>query len=433
MMKTAFGPSLLLFVSLFLSVAASSPAQGEVHFLSERDSLEAWEGHERHWSIQNGVIIGKSTEEVPVSTFLVTRETFTDFRLTASAKLVSGDAHSGLAFWGKVSPEHGDPYTYAGPLVMFNGQWGFYDLFGRKDLQVDCSAAAKAAQTGEWTDLEILAVSNRVRLVVNGVLAAEWVETEPGRAQKGPIGLQLASNSAPQEIQFKQVVVDSAPQDRLLTLKSDEPNNLTVAEIAEGWISLFDGKSTQGWRGYRQEAFPSEGWEIVEGSIRKIADGGGGDIITLASFKDFDFSFEWKVAPGANSGVMYRVSEEEDRSYYTGPEYQVLDDDRHNDGKSPLTSAASIYALFPAENKRLKPVGEFNTGRIVLQGNRLEHWLNGDLVAAKEIGSEEWNAKIADSKFEKWKKFGTMPEGHIVLQDHGDDVWFRNLKIKPLK
>ena len=155
--------------------------------------------------------------------------------------------------------------------------------------------------------------------------------------------------------------------------------------------------------------------------------------MTLDQYDNFDFRFEWKVAPGANSGIMYRVAETEEKSYHTGPEYQVLDDDRHKDGQNPVTSAASIYALFAAENKRLNPVGEFNAGRIVLRGNTIEHYLNGDLVVTKEIGGKEWTDKVAESKFEKWPHFGTQTKGHLVIQDHGDDVWFRSMRIKPLK
>ncbi len=432
-MNPALNPSRNLFISFIVCILFSPWSHGEVIFLSNGPDLDSWVADRDHWSSTDEVLIGMSTDEVAISTFLVTEETFLDFRFTASVKVVSGDTHSGLAFRGKIVPDHGDPYTYAGPLVMFHGNWGFYDLFGRKDLQVDCSEALKVATPGEWTDVEVLALSNRVRLAVNGVKVAEWVESETDRLMEGPIGLQLASSSTPQEIHFKDVVIDSNPYDRLLTLQENQPNGLTVAEIANGWISLFDGATTQGWRGYRQEAFPSEGWDVSDGALHKIADGGGGDITTLEPYRNFDFSFEWKVAPGANSGIMYRVSESEERSYHTGPEYQVLDDDRHKDGKSPLTSAASIYALFPAENKRLKPVGEFNTGKIVLKDNTIEHYLNGDLVVTMEIESQEWKDKISGSKFKKWPNFGTIPAGHIVIQDHGDDVWFRNMKIKPLK
>ena len=432
-MKSVPKPSRAMVFSFIVVSLFQSAVAADTYFLSHGDSLDQWVGHEKYWSIKDGVIIGKSTDEVAVSTFLLTKQNFSDFRLTASARLVSGDTHSGLAFRGRVAPEHGDPFTYAGPLVMFNGNWGFYDLFGRKNLGVDCSKAVDLSKAGEWTNLEILAVSNRVRLAVNGVLVAEWIESEPNRSMEGPIGLQLASSSTPQEINFSNVVVESNPRDQLVTLIETAPNNLTVEEIAEGWHLLFDGKSTEGWRGYQKETFPEEGWEVVDGSIHKIAEAGGGDILTIDPYQDFDFRFEWKVAPGANSGVMYRVSESEERSYYTGPEYQVLDDDRHNNGKNPVTSAASIYALFAPENKRLKPVGEYNAGRIVVKGNTLEHYLNGELVVTKEIGSEEWNNQVQNSKFQKWPKFAKMPKGHIVLQDHGDDVWFRNLKIKPLK
>ena len=198
------------------------------------------------------------------------------------------------------------------------------------------------------------------------------------------------------------------------------------------WKSLFDGKTTEGWRGFRSESFPEKGWEIVDGTIHKIAKGGGGDIVTEEQFHDFELCFEWKVAPGANSGVFYRVSEDHKRPYDTAPEYQVLDDDKHRDGKKPITSAASNYALYPRSAGKPKPVGEFNEGRIVVKGNHIEHWLNGEKAVECEIGSEDWNKRIAKSKFRDSEFFATVRKGHIALQDHGDDVWYRNIKIKTL-
>ncbi len=209
----------------------------------------------------------------------------------------------------------------------------------------------------------------------------------------------------------------------------------TTVRVADGktaspWKSLFDGKSTTGWRSFRGKAFPEKGWAIEDGAIRKIAGAGGGDIVAEGEYEDFDFRFEWKVAPGANSGVMYRVSEEGEWPWRFGPEYQILDDDKHADGKDPKTSAAGCYALYEGVGKVLKPVGEFNEGRIVVREGKVEHWLNGVRVVSYDLNSEAWKAKIAGSKFKDMAGFGGKPKGMIALQDHGDDVWFRNLRIR---
>lgn len=213
---------------------------------------------------------------------------------------------------------------------------------------------------------------------------------------------------------------------------SANPNALTAAEEEAGWTSLFDGSSADHWRAFRGDAMPDKGWEIVDGTIRKIAGGGGGDIITREQYKDFEFAFEWKVAPGANSGIFYHVSEDRNSTWETGPEYQILDDDLHQDGKNPKTSAAALYAMISADGKSLKPVGEWNTGRILVVGNHVEHWLNGRKVVSYEKHSDQWKGLVAGSKFNSMPAFGNEPMGHIALQDHGDDVWYRGLKVRDL-
>jgi hypothetical protein len=193
---------------------------------------------------------------------------------------------------------------------------------------------------------------------------------------------------------------------------------------------LFDGTSLDAWRGYSTEEIGS-GWKVEDGAIH-FDGSGGGDIVSREEFADFELSFEWKVTEGANSGVMYRVGLGEEAPYDTGPEYQILDDQRHVDGKNPLTSAASLYALYAPIDKQLCPVGEWNQAKIVVEGNRIEHWLNGRQVVEAEIGSADWNARVANSKFKEWKKFASLDRGRICLQDHGDDVWFRDIRVKLL-
>jgi hypothetical protein len=213
------------------------------------------------------------------------------------------------------------------------------------------------------------------------------------------------------------------------------PNTLTAKEKAHGWRLLFDGKTTHGWHAFRGKDVPDK-WKVVEGALVVSPRNGkhGGDIVTDEDFGNFELAFEWKVTPGANSGVMYHVSEGEDAPYFTGPEYQVLDNKRHPDGRSRLTSAASCYALYPPNQDVTKPVGEWNQGRIVVDRfGHVEHWLNGTKVVSYDLGSDDWNERVAKSKFKAWKKFGTLKRGRIDLQDHGDEVAYRNIKIKKLK
>jgi Domain of Unknown Function (DUF1080) len=199
------------------------------------------------------------------------------------------------------------------------------------------------------------------------------------------------------------------------------------------WIVLFDGSSTAAFRGYKQTGFPTKGWEMTDGTLHVKAGGGAGDLVTREQFKDFELEFQWKVSPGANSGVMYRVSEAFDAPWNTGPEYQVLDDSRHGDGKNPKTSAGALYALVAANSaKALKPVGEWNSARIVLRGSQLEHWLNGQKVVAVDLASPAARELIAQSKFKSLPKFAQEASGYICFQDHGDDVWFRDIRIRKL-
>lgn len=197
------------------------PKQGtsEKIALFNGQNLDGWEGHEKFWSVKDGIIIGKNVEPVPVSTYLLTKRKFTDFRLLATVKLVTSEMHSGIAIWGRIAPEKGDPFTYAGHLVMFPSGWGLHDLYGRNNLGVDGAPAKKVGHQHDWNELEILAQGNRIRLVANGTQVVDWRDPEPERVHEGPIGLQLHSNKEPQEVHFKGLELTTFPEDKLITLK----------------------------------------------------------------------------------------------------------------------------------------------------------------------------------------------------------------------
>jgi hypothetical protein len=200
-------------------VVAPREGKSETLRLFNGKDLEGWEGHKDLWSVVDGVIVGKNKDEVKVSTYLLTKRKFTDFRLMATVKLVQSEMHSGIAFWGRQAPDKGDPYTCAGHLVMFPSGWGMYDLFGRGGLPVDGGPARKVGKQHDWNDLEILAQGNRVRVAVNGAPVVDWRDPEPKRIMEGPIGLQMHSNKEPQEVHFKDLVLTTFPEDKLTTVK----------------------------------------------------------------------------------------------------------------------------------------------------------------------------------------------------------------------
>jgi Domain of Unknown Function (DUF1080) len=206
-------------------------------------------------------------------------------------------------------------------------------------------------------------------------------------------------------------------------------NTLTDAEKAGGWTLLFDGKTTAGWRNYGKPSI-SDGWTVQDGALTRT--GAGGDIITTGEFKNFELSIDWKIEIGGNSGIFYRASEDSEAIYWNAVEMQVLDDAKHPDGQDRMTSAGAAYDLYPSPKGHVNPGGEWNTARLIVNGNQVEHWLNGVKLLEYELGSPDWNAKVAASKFKPHARFGRNAQGHIGLQDHGNVVAFRNIKIRVL-
>ena len=208
------------------------------------------------------------------------------------------------------------------------------------------------------------------------------------------------------------------------------PNTLTEAERASGWRLLFDGGSLAAWRTYK-ELEPRAGWRAEDGAL--VMTGDGGDLVTRESFASFELRLQWRVFEGGNSGIFYHVTDAGGAVWESGPEMQVLDDERHPDGREPRTSAGACYALYAPLERSVRPAGEWNEARLVVRGARVEHWLNGVLQCRYDRDGEDWRARVAASKFAAWPRFGAAREGHIALQDHGDRVEYRDIAIRRLE
>jgi hypothetical protein len=208
-------------------------------------------------------------------------------------------------------------------------------------------------------------------------------------------------------------------------------NSLTAAEKAAGWKLLFDGKTTTGWHAYQKKDVPA-GWTVTNGELTRT--GQGGDLVSNDQYADFELSIDWKIAPKGNSGIFYRGLETEERIYYTAPEYQVLDNDGHPDAKNgPDRFAGANYDLIAPSKNVCHPAGQWNSTRILVRGAHVEHWLNGEKVVEYEFWTPEWKALVANNKFKQWPSYGMAKAGHIGLQDHGDTVAFKNIKLRVLK
>ena len=217
---------------------------------------------------------------------------------------------------------------------------------------------------------------------------------------------------------------------------AEQPNTLTSAEKEAGWRLLFDGKTIQGWRGYKMKEMPP-GWQVTDGAMVRAKGGAGGkgagggdDIITVDEYDNFELTLQWKIVAGGNSGILYRVSEDASTSWHVAPEMQVLDNSKHpNRDKRQL--AGALYDLYAPPRDVTNPVGQWNTAKIVANVNHVEHWLNGTLLFKYELGGDDWNRRVANSKFKDKPKFAKNLTGHICLQDHSDRIEFRNIKIRP--
>jgi hypothetical protein len=313
-------------------------------------------------------------------------------------------------------------------------------------------AARKAFKMGQWNSFRVEAIGSSIRSWVNGVPVANVIDNETA---KGFLALQVHSigndaTKAGQTVRFRNIRIMTQNLDKSRTPDKGDtpqfnyiPNTLTDREKKEGWKLLWDGKTTAGWRGAKLQGFPEKGWTIKDGVLIVAETGGGeaaagGDIVTADEYENFELIVEFNLTKGANSGIKYFVDTELNKGEGSsiGCEYQLLDDAVHPDAKLGVKgnrTLAGLYDMIPPVGVRSNGIGEWNRARIVVQGRHVEHWLNGFKTVEYERATQMWRALVNNSKYTVWPAFGERPKGHILLQDHGNTVMFRTIKIRELK
>lgn len=293
----------------------------------------------------------------------------------------------------------------------------------------------KIFKQGDWNKVRVEAIGDSLKTTLNGTPCAE---IKDGRVASGFIGLQVHGIGKDKEKDGTQVRWRNL---RIQEIAGSAPNTLTAEEKAAGWKLLWDGKTTDGWRSSRSQEFPKGGWEIKDDTLTINETGGAesaaaGDIITREKFSDFELQLNFKITPGANSGIKIFVDPELNKGPGSsiGPEFQILDDVRHPDaklGRDGNRTIGSLYDMITAPaDKKVMPPGEWNHARILSRGKQITFWLNGVKTVDIERASKAWRDIVAISKYKKWSGFGELPEGHILLQDHGNKVSFQNIKIR---
>jgi hypothetical protein len=441
---------------LILFISISNTANGQWKKLIGKD-LSNWEqlNGTAPFKIEKGVIVGTTIPESPNS-FLCSKEKYGDFILEFDTWF-DPQMNSGVQFRSESRAEYqnGRVHGYQVELDPSTRAWsgGIYDEARRGWLYTldKNPAGQKALKAGDWNHYRIEAIGNSIRTWINGIPCADLID---GLTPKGFIALQVHSigNDATKAgllVKWKNIRIATTNLEKLRTPYSPVipqvsflDNELTNREIQDGWKLLFDGKTSIGWMNARSKKFPSGGWEIKDGllSFNPATKGtnGGGDIVTVDKYRNFELIIDFVYTKGANGGIKYFVDTETNNGSLAsiGCEYQVLDDKNHPDAKAGINgnrTLAGLYDLIAPKNIRDNGIDKWNRAIIIVNGNKVQHWLNGQMTVEYERGNAKWKELVATSKFKTSPGFGEVTEGRILLQDHGNVVSYKNIKIREIK
>ena len=419
-------------------------------------NLRGWEklNGTAEYKIEDNAIVGISKMNTP-NTFLATKKMYSDFILEFEFKVDDG-LNSGVQFRSNSLKDYmnGRVHGYQFEIDPSSRAWtgGIYDEARRGWLYPMNynPEGQKAFKNGEWNKARIEAIGSTIRTWVNGVPCADLLDNT---TMSGFIALQVHSIGKA-ELEGKTVAWRNiriltqdlgqfkTPEDNKVKQINAIANTISGREAAEGWKLLWDGKTTNGWRGAKLDNFPEKGWSFENGILKvHKSDGGestnGGDIVTTRPYKNFILKVDFRITEGANSGIKYFVDTNLNKGEGSaiGCEFQILDDKKHPDAKLGVEgnrTLGSLYDLIPAPKDKPFRGGFFNTAMVVVKGNHVEHWLNGVKIIEYQRNNQMWEALVDYSKYKDWPNFGNAEEGLILLQDHGDEVWFQNIKIKEL-
>ena len=445
----------ILLAALLLALSAA--AQENWTPLFNGKNLRGWKklNGTAEYKIEDGAIVGVASLGTP-NTFLVTEKSYGDFILELEFR-VDDDFNSGIQFRSKSVPEynngrvHGYQYEIDPSPRAWSG--GIYDeaRLGWLYTAQRNPQMSDAYRARDWNKVRIEAFGPSLRTWLNGIPCANVLDTQDA---SGFIALQVHSigreDQVGKSVRWRDIriltgdgaIAGKTPDFGEISQANHIPNTLSEREQYDGWQLLWDGATTAGWRGAKQAVFPAGGWKIENGILTVEKSGGGesangGDIITTRKYENFILSVDFKITEGANSGIKYFVDPELNRGAGSaiGCEYQILDDRRHPDAQAGVNgnrTLGSLYDLIPAPAGKPFRGGFFNHAVIVVQGNHVEHWLNHVKILEYERNTPMWDALVDYSKYKDWPHFGNLGSGHILLQDHGDEVHFKNIKIKEL-
>lgn len=448
-------------IILFLITLPGVTFSQQWQLLFNAKDLKNWQqlGGEAEYKIEDKAIVGTSKANTPNS-FLATKQTYGDFILEFEV-WVEPALNSGVQIRSNSLKDYQNGRVHGYQVELDPGDrafsGGIYDEARRGwlyPLSVN-EKGRRAFRNGRWNNVHVEAIGNTIRTWVNEVQCANLVDD---MTDEGFVALQVHSIGNPEQVGKKvkwkniRILTDNLEENRWIP-DPEVPelsylvNQLTEHEIRKGWRLLWDGETSKNWIGAKLNHFPESGWEINDGTLTVLATDGGestgpGDIITERQYGDFELELEFKITEGANSGIKYFVDPELNRGQGSaiGCEFQILDDKKHPDAKKGIggnRTVGSLYDLIAAENlsvpgrgKQFKGVGAWNKARIISKDGWVEHWLNNEKAVEYDRRSQMFRALVAYSKYKDWDNFGQWPQGHILLQDHGNTVQFRSIKIK---